>query len=213
MLVYIFAKGLNLYNCKVTDNNYTPSLYAPVPHEDTSSLPASAVARGGSPETTTTGTSGSPMQRRDAHTTAQAAAQELRPEAAIFRHPSSLTDSSGAQSIVEPNGSGVTYAQVVFPPDKRKPTDGSTSPKRLAVPANVPLHHLSEADVRTQLGTLKSFNPAKPQAEAEPAGHDVPGNADVNAQQPLSTSPEPAVYANTAQQQDANRPQSPETDF
>lgn len=205
MLVYIFAKGLNLYNCKVTDNNYTPSLYAPVPHEDTSSLPTSAVARGGSPDTTTTVTSGSPMQRRDAPNTAQAA-HELRPEAAIFRHPSSLTDSSGAQSIVEPNGSGVTYAQVVFPPDKRKPTDGSTSPKRLAVPANVPLHHLSEADVRTQLGTLKSFNPAKPQAE-EPAGHDVPGNADVNPQQPLSTSPEPP------QQQDANRPQSPETDF
>lgn len=211
VLVYIFAKDLNLYNCKVTDNNYTPSLYAPVPHEDSSSLPASTLARGGSPDTATTatGTSGSPMHRRDA----PAQAQELRPEAAIFRHPSSLTDSSGAQSIVEPNGSGVTYAQVVFPPDKRKPTDGSTSPKRLAVPANVPLHHLSEADVRTQLDTLKSFNPVKPLAEEPAAGRDVPGNADVVAQQPLFTYPEPTVYANIAQQQDANRPQSPETDF
>lgn len=227
VLVYIFAKGLNLYNCKVTDNNYTPSLYAPVPHEDSSSLPASSLPRGGSPDTATTatGTSGSPMQRRDALAQSHTQTQELRPEAAIFRHPSSLTDSSGAQSIVEPNGSGVTYAQVVFPPDKRKPTDGSTSPKRLAVPANVPLHHLSEADVRTQLGTLKSFNPAKSQPEEQPlqeppaVGHDVPGNADVVAQQPtVSSSPEPTLYANTTkqqqqQQQDVIRPQSPETDF
>ncbi|KAH8403159.1 hypothetical protein KR222_006202 [Zaprionus bogoriensis] len=226
VLVYVFAKGLNLYNCKVTDNNYTPSLYAPVPHEDTASLPATMLARGGSPATTTTGASGSPMQRRDAQTQAQAEAkaanahaaeQALRPEASIFRHPSSLTDSSGAQSIVEPNGSGVTYAQVVFPPDKRKPDDGSTSPKRLAVPANVPLHHLSEADVRTQLGTLKSFNAPPPQAEPEApvmqsVGHDVPGNADVPVQPARSVSPQPSTSAQAAQQ-DANRPQSPETDF
>lgn len=202
ILVFIYAKGLNLYNCKVTDNDYTPSLYAPVPHEDSVSAPASTLARGGSPETATTAASGSPMHRRDAPET-----HELRPEAAVFRHPSNLTDSSGAQSIVEPNGSGVTYAQVIFPPDKRKPDDGSTSPKRLAVPANVPLHHLSESDVRAQLGTLKSFNAAKPLMEEQPhhaEGHDVPGNFSV-------ISPLPTV-ANNQETLDL-RPQSPETDF
>ncbi|EDW04211.1 solute carrier organic anion transporter family member 74D [Drosophila grimshawi] len=189
ILVYIFAKGLNLYNCKVTDNNYTPSLYAPVPHEDS---PVSDVARGGSPSmnTTTTAASSSPMQRRDAPQQAAAIPTKVEPrvEAAVFRHPSSLTESSGSPSIVAPNESGVTYAQVVFPPDKRKPNDGSTSPKRLAVPANVPLHHLSETDVRAQLGTLKSFN------AAPPIGEDVAGNADMH----------PTEVA---------RPQSPETDF
>ncbi|KAH8378183.1 hypothetical protein KR093_009881 [Drosophila rubida] len=204
VLVFIFAKGLNLYNCKVTDNNYTPSLYAPVPHEDTPSYsaPASAVARGGSPDTATTAASGSPMQRRDAPQSL-----ELRPEATVFRHPSSLTDSSGAQSIVEPNGSGVTYAQVVFPPDKRKPADGTTSPKRLAVPANVPLHHLSESDVRAQLGTLKSFNPAQPQT----AGHDVAGNVSPHPQA-AATAPTTAAVQSHQEVLDF-RPQSPETDF
>ncbi|XP_051858430.1 solute carrier organic anion transporter family member 2B1 isoform X2 [Drosophila albomicans] len=205
VLVFIFAKGLNLYNCKVTDNNYTPSLYAPVPHEDTPShsAPVSTMARGGSPETATTAASNSPMQRRDAPQSL-----ELRPEATVFRHPSSLTNSSGAQSIVEPNGSGVTYAQVVFPPDKRKPVDGSTSPKRLAVPANVPLHHLSETDVRTQLGTLKSFNPAQSHAEQpESPGHDVPGNVNIVSPQPKAT-----ASANHPEELDF-RPQSPETDF
>ncbi|XP_062142026.1 solute carrier organic anion transporter family member 1A6 isoform X1 [Drosophila sulfurigaster albostrigata] len=209
VLVFIFAKGLNLYNCKVTDNNYTPSLYAPVPHEDTPShsAPVSTMARDGSPETATTAASNSPMQRRDAPQ-----ALELRPEATVFRHPSSLTDSSGAQSIVEPNGSGVTYAQVVFPPDKRKPVDGSTSPKRLAVPANVPLHHLSETDVRTQLGTLKSFNPAQPHVEqAESPGHDVPGNVNIVSPQPKATAATTAA-ANQPEELDF-RPQSPETDF
>lgn len=156
------------------------------------------------------------MQRRDAP---HEAVEARRPEATIFRQPSSLTDSSGAQSIVEPNGSGVTYAQVVFPPDKRKPDDGSTSPKRLAVPANVPLHHLSETDVRAQLGTLKSFNPAKP-AAAEPqlaAGRDVAGNADMFAQPQLAssqtTAPAEAAHPDVRAQSPVARPQSPETDF
>lgn len=189
ILVYIFAKGLNLYNCKVTDNNYTPSLYAPVPHED------SAAARGGSPTmTTTTVASGSPMQRRDAPQE-EAVVEPRRMETSVYRQPSSLTDSSGTQSIVEPNGTGVTYAQVVFPPDKRKRDDGNTSPKRLAVPANVPLHHLSEADVRAQLGTLKSFNAAQPAAQ----------NTDVIEEQPLPGYQEAVAPA--------ARPQSPETDF
>ncbi|XP_043864693.1 solute carrier organic anion transporter family member 74D isoform X3 [Drosophila mojavensis] len=188
ILVYIFAKGLNLYNCKVTDNNYTPSLYAPVPHED------SAAARGGSPTmTTTTVASGSPMQRRDVPQ--EAVVEPRRMETSVYRQPSSLTDSSGTQSIVEPNGTGVTYAQVIFPPDKRKRDDGNTSPKRLAVPANVPIHHLSEADVRAQLGTLKSFNAAQPAVQ----------NADVIEEQPLPGYQEAVTPA--------ARPQSPETDF
>lgn len=170
------------------------------------SAPASTLPRGGSPETATTAASGSPMHRRDAPQ-----ALQLRPETTVFRNPSSLTDSSGAQSIVEPIDSGVTYAQVVFPPDKRKRDDGSTSPKRLAVPANVPLHHLSESDVRAQLGTLRSFNPAKPLTEELPhqaEGHDVPGN--LSAVSPLSRTAE-----NAMSQQDVLdlRPQSPETDF
>ncbi|KAM8717826.1 hypothetical protein ACLKA7_004516 [Drosophila subpalustris] len=206
VLVFIFAKGLNLYNCKVTDNDYTPSLYAPVPHEDSVSVPASTLARGGSPVTATTAASGSPMHRRDAPQ-----ALDLRPETTVFRHPSSLTDSSGAQSIVEPNGSGVTYAQVVFPPDKRKRDDGNTSPKRLAVPANVPLHHLSESDVRAQLGTLKSFNSAKPLQDEYPhqaEGHDVAGNASMKSPVAPST-----VNATNQQEVLDLRPQSPETDF
>ncbi|BFF96364.1 solute carrier organic anion transporter family member 1A1 [Drosophila madeirensis] len=168
ILVFIFAKGLNLYNCKVTDNNYTPSLYAPIPHEETTA--SASAPRGGSPMTTTTTSmvSASPMQRRDAP---PATHDEPQHAAGVYRNPSSVTTSSGeAQSIVEPNGSGVTYAQVIFPPDRRKANDGNTSPKRLAVPANVPLHHLSETDVRAQLGTLKSFN--TPSQVADP-GQDV----------------------------------------
>ncbi|ALC40040.1 Oatp33Eb [Drosophila busckii] len=198
VLVYIFAKGLNLYNCKVTDNNYTPSLYAPVPHEDVNAM----AARGGSPTTITTATSSSPMQRRDNREPEQEQQHppvEARNAAMVFRHPSSLTDSSGTQSIVEPNGSGVTYAQVVFPPDKRKPDDGSTSPKRLAVPANVPLHHLSETDVRAQLNTLKSFNAPAKTEQQPPTEADY---AQVIAKQPLPAEP-----------QHLERPQSPETDF
>ncbi|XP_017050607.1 solute carrier organic anion transporter family member 1A1 [Drosophila ficusphila] len=219
ILVYIFAKGLNLYNCKVTDNNYTPSLYAPIPHEDTTTSPSAP--RGGSPVTTTT--TSSPMQRRDAQ-------QELPTQTAVFRNPSSVTTSSGgAQSVVEPSESGVTYAQVVFPPDRRKPDDGSTSPKRLAVPANVPLHLLSESDVRSQLGNLKSFNPPKQEADR---GQDTVDTDDVVVTQPQS-SVQPQVQAvlpqvqhpdqeisspntrETTQNQPADiaRPQSPETDF
>lgn len=118
------------------------------------------------------------MQRRDAP-------QETEdPHGAItvFRNPSSVTTSSGgAHSIVEPNGSGVTYAQVVFPPDRRKPDDGSTSPKRLAVPANVPVHLLSESDVRNQLGNLKSFNAPKPEAQR---GYDTVDTDEVVVNQP-----------------------------
>ncbi|XP_026835143.1 solute carrier organic anion transporter family member 1A1 [Drosophila erecta] len=199
IFVYIFAKGLNLYNCKVTDTNYTPSLYAPIPHEDTTA--SHSAPRGGSPVTTTT--TSSPLQRRDAH-------PEPRTEAAVFRNPSSVTTSSGgAQSIVEPSESGVTYAQVVFPPDRRKPADGSTSPKRLAVPANVPLHLLSESDVRGQLGNLNSFNPPKQEADM---GQDTVDTNDVVVTQPQVQ----AVHPHTADlhpNHDSPRPQSPETDF
>ncbi|XP_039502102.1 solute carrier organic anion transporter family member 1A1 [Drosophila santomea] len=211
ILVYVFAKGLNLYNCKVTDNNYTPSLYAPIPHEDATTSPSAP--RGGSPVTTTT--TSSPMQRRDA-------APEPRMETAVFRNPSSVTTSSGgAQSIVEPSESGVTYAQVVFPPDRRKPTDGSTSPKRLAVPANVPLHLLSESDVRSQLGNLKSFNPPKQEADR---GQDTVDTDDVVVTQPQVQAVLPQVQRQAQTEvhpitgdlhpnHDSPRPQSPETDF
>lgn len=203
ILVYIFAKGLNLYNCKVTDNNYTPSLYAPIPHEDATTSPSAP--RGGSPVTTTT--TSSPIQRRDA-------APEPRTETAVFRNPSSVTTSSGgAQSIVEPSESGVTYAQVVFPPDRRKPDDGSTSPKRLAVPANVPLHLLSESDVRSQLGNLKSFNPPKQEADR---GLDTVDTDDVVVTQPQVQAVLPItrdLHPNHQPQPESPRPQSPETDF
>ncbi|KAH8413456.1 hypothetical protein KR009_011368 [Drosophila setifemur] len=239
IFVFVFAKGLNLYNCKVTDNNYTPSLYAPIPHEDTSA-PATA-PRGGSPVTTTTTSmaSASPMQRRDAPHEEEPAHQQ----ATVFRNPSSVTTSSGgAQSIVEPNASGVTYAQVVFPPDRRKPDDGSTSPKRLAVPANVPLHLLSQADVRTQLGSLKSFNPpsqvanrgedtvdrdddvvvSQPQAQVQPQviahvlplvhSDAVPPPIPENSPPRSPTASESQASIHQRQPEDA-RPQSPETDF
>ncbi|XP_030380533.1 solute carrier organic anion transporter family member 1A1 [Scaptodrosophila lebanonensis] len=229
VLVFIYAKDLNIYNCKVTDNNYTPSLYVPVPREDhTSSGTSLPTARGGSPITTTsTVPSVSPMQRRDNTQDTQE-----RRGITVLRNPSSLTNSSsGGQSVIEPNGSGVTYAQVVFPPDRRKPDDGSTSPKRLAVPANVPLHHLSDTDVRAQLGSLKSFTPAN--ADPIAPGHDVPGNADIVSSQPVRESnvgdgiPQNHDGLGTAdaaisQQNpppkteihvDDARPQSPETDF
>ncbi|KAI8042565.1 solute carrier organic anion transporter family member 2B1 [Drosophila gunungcola] len=222
ILVYIFAKGLNLYNCKVTDTNYTPSLYAPIPHEDTTTSPSAP--RGGSPVTTTT--TSSPMQRRNAP------AELPQTQAAVFRNPSSVTTSSGgAQSIVEPGENGVTYAQVVFPPDRRKPDDGSTSPKRMAVPANVPLHLLSESDVRSQLGNLKSFNPPKQEADR---GRDTVDTDDVVVTQPQAhVQPQvqtvlplvqPQVQEESSPiirelqpshpgQPDDARPQSPETDF
>ncbi|EDV32122.1 uncharacterized protein Dana_GF14199 [Drosophila ananassae] len=225
ILVFIFAKGLNLYNCKVTDNNYTPSLYAPIPHEDTTA--ADTAPRGGSPVTTTTTSvpSPSPMQRRDVPPNED---RDPHP-ASVFRNPSSVTTSSGgAQSIVEPNASGVTYAQVVFPPDRRKPDDGSTSPKRLAVPANIPVHHLSEADVRTQLSTLKSFHSPSQVAERGEDTVDT-DEAEVVHQQPKAqanvlpyvhsevpppipdTSPPHSIIS--GEPDIHQRPQSPETDF
>ncbi|XP_017065364.2 solute carrier organic anion transporter family member 1A1 [Drosophila eugracilis] len=222
ILVYIFAKGLNLYNCKVTDNNYTPSLYAPIPHEDATTSPSGP--RGGSPVTTTT--TSSPMQRRDA--------PQEHQTTSVFRNPSSVTTSSGgAQSIVEPSESGVTYAQVVFPPDRRKPDDGSVSPKRLAVPADVPLHHLSESDVRSQLGNLRSFNPPKQEADlgrdtvdtdnvvvTQPQAHIQPQVQAVlplqqvhpQAQEDISTDTM-IQQLNHQRQPEDPRPQSPETDF
>ncbi|KAH8308417.1 solute carrier organic anion transporter family member 1A1 [Drosophila kikkawai] len=234
IFVYVFAKGLNLYNCKVTDNNYTPSLYAPIPHEDTTTVSGSA-PRGGSPVTTTTTSlaQASPMQRRDA----PQETENHQGTISVFRNPSSATTSSGgAQSVVEPNGSGVTYAQVVFPPDRRKPDDGSTSPKRLAVPANVPLHLLSESDVRSQLGNLKSFNAPKQEADR---GEDTVDTDHVVVTQPQvqpQALPQAFVFPQTQQQvhqevaptsshsanpevtqhqrlSDEARPQSPETDF
>lgn len=123
------------------------------------------------------------------------------------------TSSGGAQSIVEPSESGVTYAQVVFPPDRRKPDDGSTSPKRLAVPANVPLHLLSESDVRSQLGNLKSFNPPKQEADR---GLDTVDTDDVVVTQPQVQAVLPItrdLHPNHQPQPESPRPQSPETDF
>lgn len=153
VLVYIFAKGLNIYNCKVTDPNYSPSLYSPIPRED-SHAAAVLQAAGGSPATTAT--DASPMQRRDAQSVRSPPNSE---DITVFRNPSSLTDSSaGENSLHEYHSNGITYAQVVFPPDKHKADDGTASPKRMAVRADVPLHHLSAHDVRAQLGNLKSFN-------------------------------------------------------
>nr|XP_014086918.1 solute carrier organic anion transporter family member 1A1 [Bactrocera oleae] len=153
ILVYIFAKGLNIYNCKVTDPNYSPSLYSPIPREDPHAATVQQTT-GGSPATTAT--DASPMQRRDAPTTRSTPKSEA---ITVFRNPSSLTDSSvGDNSLQEHHSNGITYAQVVFPPDKHKGDNGTTSPKRMAVRADVPLHHLSAHDVRAQLGNLKSFN-------------------------------------------------------
>uniref|UniRef100_W8B1W1 Solute carrier organic anion transporter family member 1A5 n=1 Tax=Ceratitis capitata TaxID=7213 RepID=W8B1W1_CERCA len=160
ILVFIFVKGLNVYNCKVTDPNYSPSLYSPIPHDDPHATAATASVQqavGGSPATTVT--NASPMQRRDAQSIRSAAKSQ---GISVFRNPSTLTDSSvGENSLSEHsnnNNTGITYAQVIFPPDKHKPDDGTTSPKRMAVRADVPLHHLSAHDVRAQLGNLKSFN-------------------------------------------------------
>ncbi|XP_068150787.1 solute carrier organic anion transporter family member 1A1 isoform X1 [Drosophila tropicalis] len=198
ILVFIFAKGLNLYNCKVTDNNYTPSLYAAVPHEDTTTTTSVSAPPGYGGGAATTEATSSPVQRR--------IAPEPRSEISVFRNPSSITTSSGNASIVEPNGSGVTYAQVIFPPDKKKPNDGSSSPKRLAVPADVPVHHLSETDVRAQLGNLRSFNPT---ANATKSGEDEGRDElDVNQRQPVVVSQPQA-----RPQSPDERPQSPETDF
>ncbi|XP_067623989.1 solute carrier organic anion transporter family member 1A1 isoform X2 [Eurosta solidaginis] len=168
ILVFIFSKGLNIYNCKVTDPNYSPSLYSPVPREDPQTTTAAAAAPqvvGDSLVATTTNVS--PMQRRDSQP------QDTAPKSqgiTVFRNPSSVTTSSaGDSSLLEPNSNqnGIAYAQVIFPPDKHKANDGTTSPKRMAVRADVPLHHLSAQDVRAQLGNLKSFNIAESDTENE----------------------------------------------
>lgn len=228
VLVLVFIKGLNIYNCKVTDLDYTPSLYSPIPQGD-----STHTAAGGSPITTTTSVS------RDAavtQPTRPAPTKLPRSEITVFRQPSTLTNSSGGgSSVVEPSSTGVTYAQVVFPPDKRKPNDGTTSPKRLAVRADVPLHYLSVEDVRTQLGGLKSFNPNgadKTPPPTEEADTDlgkitgaIPKEAivtDLNAIRPQSPEradtdlgmktgaiPKKPIETDL----DAIRPQSPETDF
>lgn len=175
ILVFIFIKNLNIYNCKVTDTNYTPSVY---------SLPATQAAN----------------NREVANTAAPVTTapplQPTRPaplpnnEITVFRNPSSATSSSvGENSIASNNANGVTYAQVVFPPDKRKPDDGSTSPKRMAVRADVPLGHLSSQDVRAQLGNLKTFNKSATNEEEIP------------------------LKSSQDQHLDEIRPKSPETDF
>ncbi|XP_005174920.1 solute carrier organic anion transporter family member 1A1 [Musca domestica] len=204
ILVFIYIKGLNIYNCKVTDHNYTPSLYSAVPQGD-----PTHTAAGGSPVTTMTTVSRQappPQPNRPAP----------KPEITVFRQPSTLTNSSGGgSSIVEPPTNGVTYAQVVFPPDKRKPNDGSASPKRMAVRADVPLHHLSTDDVRAQLNNLKSFNP-QVNATATTAMTNEQNNNNNNSNGPVS-----AVKSSTGAipkrpmetDLDTIRPQSPETDF
>ncbi|GBP97154.1 hypothetical protein EVAR_69516_1 [Eumeta japonica] len=53
----------------------------------------------------------------------------------------------------------LAYDGGISSPTNVSSNDGSTSPKRLVPRADVPLHHLSEEDVRTQLGSLKSFKP------------------------------------------------------
>lgn len=211
ILVFIYIKGLNIYNCKVTDVNYTPSLYAPIPQGE-----PTHTAVGGSPVTTMTTASVNPPARQD---------KMPNNEITVFRQPSSVTNSSaGESSIVEPSTSGVTYAQVVFPPDKRKINDGNTSPKRLVPRADVPLHHLSEEDVRTQLGSLKSFKPkspnsttkengVKPSTGLAPATQAIETDIDAIHAAPLT--PEPQANTATVKETDldALRPQSPETDF
>lgn len=196
ILVFIYIKGLNIYNCKVTDLNYTPSLYSAVPQGD-----PTHTAVGGSPVTTMT-----TVSRQAPAVPAQPTRSAPNPEITVFRQPSTLTNSSaGGSSVVEPGTNGVTYAQVVFPPDKRKPNDGSASPKRLAVRADVPLHHLSTDDVRTQLGNLKSFNPS-PNAETNQNGI---GETSLSPAKNTGAIPKRPIETDL----DEIRPQSPETDF
>lgn len=198
ILVFVYIKGLNIYNCKVTDINYTPSLYAAVPTGDAathSALNDSLIT-----------------SMRDASQPSRPAPKPNN-EITVFRHSSSATNSSnGANSVVTPSASGVTYAQVVFPPDKHKSDDGSTSPKRLVPRADVPIHHLSAEDVRTQLGSLKSFKPksfntinesitTKPNAMETDTENVETKTAASNITQPQATA------------LNAIRPQSPETDF
>ncbi|KAI8118566.1 Solute carrier organic anion transporter family member 1A5 [Lucilia cuprina] len=204
ILVFIFIKGLNIYNCKVTDVNYTPSLYAPVPQGE-----PTHTAIGGSPVTTMTTAS-----RDQAPVQPSRAAAMPNNEITVFRQPSSVTNSSaGDSSIVEPSSSGVTYAQVVFPPDKRKPNDGSTSPKRLVPRADVPLHHLSEEDVRTKLGSLKSFKPKDQTTSQHENANENRSNTKAIETDLDAIDTMPLAQPNTDKNLDDIRPQSPETDF
>ncbi|XP_053959875.1 solute carrier organic anion transporter family member 1A5 isoform X1 [Anastrepha ludens] len=240
ILVYLFAKDLNVYNCKAIDPNYSPSLYSPVPREDPHTAGVQ-YAVGGSPSTTIT--SDSPMRRHDS--------EQIRPALknegiSVFRNPSSLTNSSAGENSVQENNNnstGITYAQVVFPPDKHKADDGTTSPKRMAVRADVPLHHLSAQDVRAQLGNLKSFNSEilvdSNQAdnqkglsaeEKTPLVVNIPAANEVIVKEPVTpvagvkvlppVAPKPKKMATTPIETDLNkieevpaRPLSPETDL
>lgn len=185
--------------------NYTPSLYAPVPSEDREHATASTV-EGGSPATviTTASSVNKPTNQTEQpqRTEQVESVPPYSPHVNVFRNPSSVTSSSAGESVPDPN-SDVTYAQVVFPPDKRKKANGTDSPKRMAVRADVPLHHLSAQDVRSQLGNLKSFRSID---ESEPKP-----KPEANAPLTLSTKNAKAQPIET--DLDDIRPTSPETDF
>ncbi|XP_055915762.1 solute carrier organic anion transporter family member 1A5 [Eupeodes corollae] len=145
ILVFIFAKNLNVYNCKVTDPDYNP-----VPTNDvaTLSVPSSPLY--------------SPVPNEVLQT------QPLRqlrpaPKPFVFRSPSNATESSVDTTNQPSSVNGITYAKVAFPQRSISPTSENENLdfRMLPVRSDVPQHHVSQQDLRAQLGTLKSFSPDK----------------------------------------------------
>lgn len=171
VLVFIVAKNLNVYNCKVTDPDYNPAI---PPTDNTVIVPPSPMY---SPVPTETIHSQPLRQLRPA------------PKPFVFRSSSSATESSVDTTNQQPvSANGITYAKVSFPQRSASPPtsgDENMDFRMQAVRSDVPQHHVSQHDVRTQLGSLKSFNPKT-------------GKPDLSKSQP-----------------DINdiRPKSPETDF
>uniref|UniRef100_A0A1A9WZQ3 Kazal-like domain-containing protein n=1 Tax=Glossina brevipalpis TaxID=37001 RepID=A0A1A9WZQ3_9MUSC len=206
ILVYLYLKGLNIYNNNVTDYNYNSSLYSAIPIAEqhdvakTNAVSSSSVSATTTISTTLSGTStGQPILQH-----------EPKPEL-IASHPtSSVMDSSSgdSNSTAELSSSRVTYAQIVFPSKQRNLGDDlATNPKRFAVRADVPLHYLTIDDVRSPLNNLQSFNPNRTKVRSE--------EGEINSNlvsSPLSIQMKHSSKA-LETDIDAIRPQSPETDL
>ncbi|KAI9583900.1 organic anion transporting polypeptide 33Eb isoform 1-T1 [Glossina fuscipes fuscipes] len=201
ILVYLYLKGLNVYNNNVTDYNYNSSLYSAIPVAEERSIAKTVTASSTISPTATLSTTLSGTS-----TVQPAVRSEPNPEITVFRQTSSVTDSTTGDnnSIVEVSSSGVTYAQIVFPSKSR---NSDKDPQRFAVRADVPLHYLTIDDVRSPMDNLQSFNPNRTQVrnKEKEINSSAVNNSLITERKNSSKALETDI--------DAIRPQSPETEL